>query len=61
MSPVPEAPLRITVAVCAYVLLVVWVTLRGLDNGLRRSGCARPSGGVCWCASERCSGRGSWR
>jgi hypothetical protein len=42
MSPVPEAPLRITVAVCAYVLLVVWVTLRGLDTGLRRSGCAAP-------------------
>jgi len=40
MNPVPEAPLRITVAVCAYVLLVVWVTLRGLDTGLRRSGCA---------------------
>lgn len=42
MSPVPEAPLRITLAVCAYVLLVVWVTLRGLDTGLRRSGCAAP-------------------
>jgi hypothetical protein len=42
MSPVPEAPLRITIAVCAYVLLVVWVTLRGLDTGLRRSGCASP-------------------
>ena len=42
MSPVPEAPLRITIAVCAYVLLVVWVTLRGLDTGLRRSGCAAP-------------------
>jgi|GEM_PF-396963 hypothetical protein len=42
MTPVPEAPLRITVAVCAYVLLVVWVTLRGLDIGLRRSGCAAP-------------------
>jgi hypothetical protein len=42
MTPVPEAPLRITVAVCAYVLLVVWVTLRGLDLGLRRSGCAAP-------------------
>jgi hypothetical protein len=40
MNPVPEVPLRITVAVCAYVLLVVWVTLRGLDSGLRRSGCA---------------------
>ncbi|HEY1906629.1 MAG TPA: hypothetical protein VGG91_11345, partial [Myxococcaceae bacterium] len=40
MNPVPEVPLRITVAVCAYVLLVVWVTLRGLDGGLRRSGCA---------------------
>jgi len=40
MSPVPDAPLRITIAVCAYVLLVVWVTLRGLDTGLRRSGCA---------------------
>ncbi len=42
MNPVPEAPLRITVAVCAYVLLVVWVTLRGLDIGLGRSGCAAP-------------------
>ncbi|HEY1417420.1 MAG TPA: hypothetical protein VGF41_05920, partial [Myxococcaceae bacterium] len=42
MNPVPEVPLRITVAVCAYVLLVVWVTLRGLDGGLRRSGCAAP-------------------
>ena len=42
MSPAPEAPLRITIAVCAYVLLVVWVTLRGLDTGLRRSGCAAP-------------------
>ncbi len=42
MSPAPEAPVRITVAVCAYVLLVVWVTLRGLDTGLRRSGCAAP-------------------
>ena len=42
MNPVPEAPLRITLAVCAYVLLVVWVTLRGLDTGLRRSGCAAP-------------------
>jgi len=42
MSPVPEAPLRISIAVCAYVLLVVWVTLRGLDVGLRRSGCAAP-------------------
>jgi hypothetical protein len=42
MTPVPEAPLRITVAVCAYVLLVVWVTMRGLDIGLRRSGCAAP-------------------
>jgi hypothetical protein len=42
MNPVPEVPLRITVAVCAYVLLVVWVTLRGLDSGLRRSGCAAP-------------------
>jgi hypothetical protein len=42
MSPVPEAPLRITIAVCAYVLLVVWVTMRGLDTGLRRSGCAAP-------------------
>jgi hypothetical protein len=42
MTPVPEAPLRITVAICAYVLLVVWVTLRGLDTGLRRSGCAAP-------------------
>jgi hypothetical protein len=42
MSSVPEVPLRITVAVCAYVLLVVWVTLRGLDMGLRRSGCAAP-------------------
>jgi hypothetical protein len=40
MNPVPEVPLRITVAVCAYVLLVVWVTLRGLDSGLRKSGCA---------------------
>jgi len=40
MNPVPEVPLRITVAVCAYVLLVVWVTMRGLDSGLRRSGCA---------------------
>src|SRR5262249_56337222 len=40
MSRVPEAPLRITIAVSAYVLLVVWVTLRGLDTGLRRSGCA---------------------
>jgi hypothetical protein len=42
MNPVPEAPLRITIAVCAYVLLVVWVTMRGLDTGLRRSGCAAP-------------------
>jgi hypothetical protein len=42
MSPVPEVPLRITLAVCAYVLLVAWVTLRGLDTGLRRSGCAAP-------------------
>ena len=42
MSPIPEAPLRITIAVCAYVLLVVWATLRGLDTGLRRSGCAAP-------------------
>jgi hypothetical protein len=42
MNPVPEVPLRITLAVCAYVLLVVWVTLRGLDSGLRRSGCAAP-------------------
>ena len=42
MNPVPEAPLRITIAVCAYVLLVVWATLRGLDTGLRRSGCAAP-------------------
>ncbi|HEY3588162.1 MAG TPA: hypothetical protein VGK85_13470 [Myxococcaceae bacterium] len=42
MTPVPEAPLRITIAVCAYVLLVVWVTMRGLDTGLRRSGCAAP-------------------
>jgi len=42
MNPVPEVSLRITVAVCAYVLLVVWVTLRGLDSGLRRSGCAAP-------------------
>ena len=42
MSPVPEAPLRITIAICAYVLLVVWATLRGLDVGLRRSGCAAP-------------------
>jgi hypothetical protein len=42
MNGVPEAPLRITLAVCAYVLLVVWVTLRGLDTGLRRSGCAGP-------------------
>ncbi len=42
MTPVPEAPLRITLAVCGFVLLVVWVTLRGLDTGLRRSGCAAP-------------------
>jgi len=42
MSPVPEAPLRISIAVCAYVLLVVCVTLWGLDLGLRRSGCAGP-------------------
>jgi len=42
MNPGPEAPIRITVAVCAYVLLVVWVTLRGLDTGLRKSGCAAP-------------------
>jgi hypothetical protein len=42
MNLVPEAPLRLTVAICAYVLLVVWVTLRGLDLGLRRSGCAAP-------------------
>jgi hypothetical protein len=42
MTPVPEAPLRITLAVCGFVLLVVWVTLRGLDTGLRRSGCATP-------------------
>ncbi len=42
MSPVPGAPLRLVVAICAYVLLVVWATLRGLDIGLRRSGCAAP-------------------
>ena len=42
MNLVPEAPLRLTIAICAYVLLVVWVTLRGLDLGLRRSGCAAP-------------------
>ncbi len=42
MNPVPEVPLRITVAVCAYVLLVAWLTLRGLDIGLRRSGCVAP-------------------
>lgn len=38
----PEAPLRLTLAICAFVLLVVWATLRGLDIGLRRSGCAGP-------------------
>jgi hypothetical protein len=42
MNLVPQASLKITIAVCAYVLLVVWVTLRGLDLGLRRSGCAAP-------------------
>ncbi len=42
MTPAPEVPLRITLAVCGFVLLVVWVTLRGLDTGLRRSGCATP-------------------
>lgn len=42
MTHVPEAPLRITLAVCGYVLLVAWATLRGLDIGLRRSGCAGP-------------------
>lgn len=42
MTQVPEAPLRITLAVCGFVLLVVWVTMRGLDTGLRRSGCAGP-------------------
>lgn len=42
MTPVPAAPLRITLAVCGFVLLVMWVTLRGLDTGLRRSGCAAP-------------------
>ena len=42
MNVVPQASLKITIAVCAYVLLVVWVTLRGLDIGLRRSGCAAP-------------------
>lgn len=42
MNPTPEASLRITLAVCGFVLLVVWATLRGLDTGLRRSGCAAP-------------------
>src|SRR4030095_15508673 len=42
MTPVPEAPLRITVAVCAYVLLVVWVPWQGLRIGLRGSACAAP-------------------
>ena len=42
MIHVPEAPLRITLAVCGFVLLIVWITLRGLDTGLRRSGCAAP-------------------
>ena len=42
MSQVSQPPLQLTIAICAYVLLVVWATLRGLDTGLRRSGCAGP-------------------
>ncbi|MGZ6162638.1 MAG: hypothetical protein ACXWLS_04855, partial [Myxococcaceae bacterium] len=42
MTPVPEASLRITLAICGFVLRGVWATLRGLDTGLRRSGCAAP-------------------
>jgi hypothetical protein len=38
----PVVPLALTLGICAYVLLVVWVTLRGLDIGLTRSGCATP-------------------
>ena len=38
----PAAPLALTLGICSFVLLVVWVTLRGLDVGLSRSGCATP-------------------
>jgi len=39
---VPTVPLRLAIAVCAYVLLVVWLSLRGLERGLERSACAAP-------------------
>jgi hypothetical protein len=39
---VPTVPLRLAIAVCAYVLLVVWLSLRGLERGLERSDCAAP-------------------
>jgi len=42
MNAVPDAPLRLVIGICAYVLLVVWAVLRGLDLGLRDSGCAAP-------------------
>lgn len=38
----PTVPIALTLGICAFVLLVVWVTLRGLDAGLSRSGCATP-------------------
>jgi hypothetical protein len=41
-SLLPAVPLALTLGICAYVLLVLWVALRGLDIGLTRSGCARP-------------------
>ena len=39
---VPTVPLRLAIAVCAYVLLVAWLSLRGLERGLERSACAAP-------------------
>src|SRR5215813_2726927 len=41
-STVPTVPLRFSIAVCAYVLLVAWLSLRGLERGLERSRCAAP-------------------
>ena len=41
-TTVPTVPLRLAIAVCAYVLLVAWLSLRGLERGLERSACAAP-------------------
>ena len=39
---IPTVPLRLAIGVCVYVLLVVWLSLRGLERGLERSDCAAP-------------------